>query len=54
VLGDDLVSVSDTFRYLSLLTGDLSQLQIAFYNSGESLLYTGNFETATASIVVLQ
>jgi hypothetical protein len=54
VLGDDLVSVSDTFRYLSLLTGDLSQLQIAFYNSGKSLLYTGNFETATASIVVLQ
>jgi hypothetical protein len=54
VLGDDLVSVNDTFKYLSLLTGDLSQLRIMLYDSKETLLYTGDFETGNASIVVME
>jgi hypothetical protein len=54
VLGDDLVSVNDTFSYLSLLTGDLTQLRIMLYDVGQNLLYTGDFETGTASIVVTE
>jgi hypothetical protein len=54
VLGDDLVSVNDTFKYLSLLTGDLSQLRIMLYDTKENLLYTGDFETGNASIVVME
>jgi hypothetical protein len=52
VLGDELVAVTDTFKYLSLLTGDLTKLRILLYDSGQNLLYTGDFETGTASIVV--
>jgi hypothetical protein len=52
VLGDDLISVGDTFKYLSILTGDLTKLRILLYDSGQNLLYTGDFETGTASIVV--
>jgi hypothetical protein len=54
VSGDKLVSVNDTFTYLSLLVGDFSQLKIELYDLGQNLLYTGDFETGTASVVVVE
>jgi hypothetical protein len=54
VSGDKLVSVNDTFTYLSLLVGDFSQLKIELYDLDQNLLYTGDFETGTASVVVVE
>lgn len=52
VFGDELILVDQEFRYLSLLVGDLSQLQAVFYDRSETLLYRGNFAVAAASITV--
>lgn len=52
IFGDEMIPVNESFRYLSLLVGDLSQVQAALYDKQESLLYTGRFETGSASIVV--
>lgn len=54
IFGDDLIDVGQEFHYLALLVGDLSQVQAAFYDRSESLLYKGTFEEATASVVVVQ
>ncbi len=52
VSGEELIPIKESFQYLSILTGDLSQVQVIFYDSSESELYTGSFETGSASIVV--
>lgn len=52
VSGEELIPVDQEFRYLSLLVGDLSQLQAVFYDQSGTLLYQGNFAVATASITV--
>jgi hypothetical protein len=54
VLGDDLTSISDSLSYLSILVGDLTQLKILLYDTGQNLIYTGDFETGNASIVVME
>lgn len=54
ISGDDFIDISQDFCYLSLLVGDLSQIQAAFYDQSENLLYKGFFEEETASIVVAQ
>lgn len=54
ILGEDMIPVGESFRYLSLLVGDLSKIQVALYDKQESLLYIGKLETATASITVMQ
>ena len=52
IFGEELIPVSEEFRYLPLLAGDLSQLQAVFYDQSGQLLYRGNFVAATASISV--
>ncbi len=52
VLGEELIPIKESFQYLSLLAGDLSQVRVIFYDSAKSELYTGSFETGSASIVV--
>lgn len=54
ISGDELIPADEPFRYLSLLVGDLSEIQAVFYDDSESQLYKGNFESATASVVVEQ
>lgn len=54
IFGDDFIDIHQDFCYLSLLVGDLSQIQAAFYDSSKNLLYKGFFEEAAASIVVTQ
>lgn len=54
IFGDALIPIQTEFRYLALLVGDMSQLQIVFYNAQEQFLYRGNFATATASITVVE
>jgi len=54
IFGEDMIPVGESFRYLSLLVGDLSKIQVALYDKQESLLYIGKLETATASIIVMQ
>lgn len=54
IFGDALIPIQTEFRYLALLVGDMSQLQVVFYNAQEQLLYRGNFATATASITVVE
>jgi hypothetical protein len=55
VVGEkDLISVSDTFTYLSILVGDFSGLQIRFYDASRNELYVGKFMEGTSTIVVEQ
>lgn len=54
IFGDALIPIQTEFRYLALLVGDMSQLQVVFYNAQEQFLYRGNFATATASITVVE
>lgn len=54
IAGEDLISIGDSFSYLSLLVGDFSDIVAAFYDSSENLLYRGNFESGIARIVVEQ
>lgn len=53
IFGDALIPIQTEFRYLALLVGDMSQLQVVFYNAEEQLLYRGDFAAATASITVV-
>lgn len=52
IFGEERIPVGEEFRYLPLLTGDLSQLQAVFYDGAGQLLYRGNFVVATASVTV--
>jgi hypothetical protein len=52
--GTGLVSVSDTFTYLSLLVGDFSGVSVRFYDSSKTELYVGTFMEGTSTIVVKQ
>ena len=54
IFGDELIPIQTEFRYLALLVGDVSQLQVVFYNAEEQLLYRGDFAAATASITIVE
>lgn len=54
IFGDELIPIQTEFRYLALLVGDVSQLQVVFYDAEEQLLYRGDFAAATASITVVE
>lgn len=47
-----LVSIEKPFRYLSVMTGNLTQLKVRFYDSQENLLYEGVLEERTHSVIV--
>lgn len=46
------IPIGEAFVYLSLLEGDLSAINVEFYDRNKEFLYTGDFETANHSIVV--
>ncbi len=52
IFGEELIPIEESFQYLSLLTGSLSDIQVIFYDASKSELYTGSFETGSASVVV--
>lgn len=52
VLGKELTKIDEEFRYLSLLAGDLSKIQAAFYDQSETLLYKGYFNASTGTVLV--
>lgn len=49
---EDLISIADSFHYLSILINDFTQLRIQLYDSKKELLYTGEFYEQTLSIKV--
>lgn len=53
VNGDELIPIDEEFTYLSLLVGDLSGLNIIFYDSQEQELYQGMFNTGSSSITII-
>lgn len=52
VFDEELIPIGESFQYLSLLTGSLPQMRIIFFDASKTELYTGSFETGSASIVV--
>ena len=54
VNGDELIPIDEEFTYLSLLVGDLSGLNIIFYDSQEQELYQGMFNTGSSSITIIE
>lgn len=54
VNGDELIPIDEEFTYLSLLVGDLSGLNIIFYDSQEQELYQGMFNTGSSSITIVE
>lgn len=53
ILGQERIAVGQEFRYLGLLSGDLSGVWAVFYDASGELLYRGIFETGTGSIVAV-
>lgn len=49
----ELVSIGDPFRYLSVMTGNLAQLKVVFYDSQENRLYEGILDELTRSVAVV-
>lgn len=54
VNGDELIPIDEEFKYLSLLVGNLSGLNIIFYDSQEQELYQGMFNTGSSTITVIE
>lgn len=54
VNGDELIPIDEEFTYLSLLVGNLSGLNIIFYDSQEQELYQGMFNTGSSSITIIE
>lgn len=54
VNGDELIPIDEEFTYLSLLVGNLSGLNIIFYDSQEQELYQGMFNTESSSITIIE
>ena len=54
VNGDEMIPIDEEFTYLSLLVGDLSGLNIIFYDSQEQELYQGMFNTGSSSITIIE
>ena len=55
VLGESkLIPVSEEFSYLSVLSGDFSEVKVKFYDSSKKELYTGTFMTDNLTIVVTE
>ena len=54
VNGDEMIPIDEEFTYLSLLVGDLSGLNIIFYDSQEQELYQGMFNTGSLSITIIE
>lgn len=54
VNGDELIPIDEEFTYLSLLVGNLSGLNIIFYDSQEQELYQGMFNTGSSTITVIE
>lgn len=54
ISGEDKMPITESFSYLPLLVGDLSQVRAVFYDSGGKLLYTGTFVAASSSVVVME
>lgn len=54
VNGDELIPIDEEFTYLSLLVGNLSGLNIIFYDSQEQELYQGMFNTGSSSITIVE
>lgn len=50
---EDQIPIDEPFAYLSLLEGDLSDVNVELYNGNNELLYVGSFETGNSSIVVM-
>lgn len=48
------IPIGESFSYLSLLVGQAGELKVNFYDSAESLLYTGIFQEETACIIAEQ
>lgn len=48
-----LVSIDESFRYLSVMTENLSQLKVLFYDSRENLLYEGKLDELTQSVIAV-
>lgn len=48
-----LVSIDESFRYLSVMTENLSQLKVLFYDSRENLLYEGKLDELTQSVITV-
>ena len=54
VNGDEMIPIDEEFTYLSLLVGNLSGLNIIFYDSQEQELYQGMFNTGSSSITIIE
>ena len=54
VNGDELIPIDEEFTYLSLLVGNLSGLNIIFYDSQEQELYQGMFNTGSSYITIIE
>lgn len=54
VNGDELIPIDEEFTYLSLLVGNLSGLNIIFYDSQEQELYQGMFNTGSSTITAIE
>ena len=50
----DQIPIDEAFVYLSLLEGDLGEVNVEFYDVNNEILYIGNFETSNSSIVVTE
>lgn len=51
---DRQVPIEEPFRYLSVMTGDLSQIRIIFYDKQGQELYQGRLDQQTGNVMVLQ
>lgn len=51
---DRQVPIEEAFRYLAVMTGDLEQLRVIFYDSQGQMLYQGRLDQQTGSVMVLQ
>lgn len=51
---DNQVPIKEEFRYLSVMTGDLRQLRVIFYDKQGQELYQGRLDQQTGAVMVMQ
>ncbi len=50
LIGEDLIPITQTFQYLSILEPDLAKVTIEFYDSDQNKLYNGRFDTSNLTL----
>ena len=51
---EELVPITQTFQYLSILEPDLAKVTVEFYDADQNKLYDGSFDTSSLKLLKKQ